>query len=52
MNSQDSQNQFTELPKLSNDEELLSSQCVNIKQETTDNIIEVDHYADPRDSNK
>ena len=40
------------VPKLSNDEELLSSQCVNIKQETTDNIIEVDHSADPRDSNK
>ena len=33
------------VPKLSNDEELLSSQCVNIKQETTDNIIEVDHLS-------
>ena len=32
------------VPKLSNDEEL-SSQCVNIKQETTDNIIEVDHHS-------
>ena len=33
------------VPKLPNDEELLSSQCVNIKQETTDNIIEVDHHS-------
>ena len=50
MNSQDSQNQFTELPKLSNDEELSSVQCVNIKQETTDNIIEVDHSADSKEN--
>ena len=47
MNSQDSQNQFiTELPKLSNDEELSS----HIKQETTDNIIEVDHSADSKEN--
>ena len=44
--SQDSQNQFTDLTKLSNDEE----QCVNIKQETTDNIIDVDPNIDPADS--
>ena len=46
MNSQDSQNQFIELPKLSNDEELSS----HIKQETTDNIIEVDHSADSKEN--
>ena len=46
MNSQDSQNQFTELTKLSNDEE----QCVNIKQETTDNIIEVDPSTDSKEN--
>ena len=47
MNSQDSQNQFiTELPKLSNDEELSS----HIKQETTDNIIEIDHSADSKEN--
>ena len=46
MNSQDSQNQFIELPKLSNDEELSS----HIKQETTDNIIEIDHSADSKEN--
>ena len=53
MNSQDSQNQFTNSQNhpqnLSNDEEL-SSQCVNIKQETTDNIIELDPSVDSKEN--
>ena len=49
MNSQDSQNQFTNSQNLANTEEL-SSQCVNIKQETTDNIIEVDPSTDSKEN--
>ena len=48
MNSQDSQNQFTNSQNLANEE--LSSQCVNIKQETTDNIIEVDPSTDSKEN--
>ena len=53
MNSQDSENQFTNSQNhpqnLSNDEEL-SSQCVNIKQETTDNILEIDPSVDSKEN--
>ena len=57
MNSQDSQNQFPNSQNcqncqmtFTNDEELSSHKCVNIKQETTDNIIEVDHSADSKEN--
>ena len=49
MNSQDSQNQFTNSQNLANVEDL-SSQCVNIKQETTDNIIELDPSVDSKEN--
>ena len=49
MNSQDSQNQFTNSQNLANVEDL-SSQCVNIKQETTDNILEIDPSVDSKEN--